>query len=1185
MKKVFDFFKKKWVIQLIGVIALSLLIWFFGPLISIAGKIPFETELSRLIAILLIVLLWGGYQLFVQIKANRANARMVNELMGSNGSSDAMQISHESAEEVATLGQNFDAALQVLKQSKNKSSQGRQYLYQLPWYIIIGPPGSGKTTALINSGLEFPLADRFGKNAVQGVGGTRNCDWWFTDQAILLDTAGRYTTQDSHETIDKAAWFGFLDLLKKHRPRRPINGAIIAMSLADLLRQTEEERKLHAQAIRQRIAELNDQLGIRVPLYMVFTKGDLIAGFTDFFADLDREERAQVWGVTFPDSDEGDHNDVIARIGQDYDNLLARLNARTQKRLQDEKNLQRRNLIFGFPQRMALLKEPLMVFLQDCFGINRYQSAAFLRGVYFTSGTQEGTPIDRLMGILASTFKLDRAAAPVFSGKGKSYFLERLLKVVIFGEAEITGLNKRVEQRRALLQKVSYASAILLTLTMAAVWSTSFTRNKLAISSLQEKTNDFEKVVTENAGQNDFVALLKQMDALSALRDIYQTDAPWSMQFGLYQGDKIKPLVEKTYEKLLQNRFLPLIQSRLEQRLAGEEAKNSEILYELLKIYLMLGHPEKMNTTVFRPWIALDFENSYPADTQQKLLLHLDNLLALKLEAQSLDEPLITATRRILTQIPVAQQLYQRIKHSALEQHNYDFKLVDALGPSGAIVYSTATGKLEEQMIPGFFTYNGFYQIFIKESKDIAKQTDEQKWVLGDSNLADIEDSAALEGKLRKYYTMDFIKRWDDLLDNLRIRQAANLQQSIEILEVVSGAESPLRKLLNALDQQTSLTRIATAPAADALDKLKQSAETATGDARMQKLLNTAKLVGINSESEDDSTREVELHFQKLTALVKTAGGSAPIDQIIADMGQLYSYMAEMGSTSDTGNAAVNMAAQRSGGAGNDVIAQLQLHSARLPDPVQGLVKTMASGSWGLILGGVKNQLNRSLQSEVTSLCKTALEGRYPVAKASTRDITLQDFGKFFAPNGVLDQFFNTHLKAFVDTSGSQWKVIAQDNKSVDIGPAVLSQFQNAAKIRDVFFQGGGQLPSINFELKPVFLDANASRFWLDLEGQQVDYRHGPARATQFKWPGTAAGLVRFGFEGSEGKQVSRSEEGAWALFRLLEKANIQKLAQEKYQITFAIDGLTARYELNANSVYNPFAFDALKNFRCIAGI
>lgn len=93
----------------------------------------------------------------------------------------------------------------------------RQYLYQLPWYVIIGAPGAGKTTALVNSGLHFPLADRFG-NQLRGVGGTRNCDWWFTNDAVLLDTAGRYTTQESQREEDAGEWQSFVALLKNTAP-------------------------------------------------------------------------------------------------------------------------------------------------------------------------------------------------------------------------------------------------------------------------------------------------------------------------------------------------------------------------------------------------------------------------------------------------------------------------------------------------------------------------------------------------------------------------------------------------------------------------------------------------------------------------------------------------------------------------------------------------------------------------------------------------------------------------------------------------------------------------------------------------------------------------------------------------------------------------------------------------------
>ncbi len=131
--------------------------------------------------------------------------------------------------------------------------------------MIIGPPGSGKTTLLVNSGLRFPLADKMGLSKIQGIGGTRNCDWWFTDEAVMIDTAGRYTTQDSNEKVDNKAWFGFLNLLKKHRRRRPINGIILAISMEELARQSKAERERNAIAISNRIQELYERLGIQFP--------------------------------------------------------------------------------------------------------------------------------------------------------------------------------------------------------------------------------------------------------------------------------------------------------------------------------------------------------------------------------------------------------------------------------------------------------------------------------------------------------------------------------------------------------------------------------------------------------------------------------------------------------------------------------------------------------------------------------------------------------------------------------------------------------------------------------------------------------------------------------------------------------------------------------------------------------
>ena len=185
---------------------------------------------------------------------------------------------------------------------------------------------------------------------MRGVGGTRNCDWWFTDQAVLIDTAGRYTTQDSDARVDGAAWLGFLRLLKQHRRRQPLNGVLVAISLSDLAALDDDARHAHARAIRRRVRELHDELGVRMPIYAVFTKADLIAGFVEFFDNLGKEEREQVWGMTFPLDDGKPTKRVRSRTSAPSSTgCSTRLNDRMLERVHQEPDVERRRLIYGFP--------------------------------------------------------------------------------------------------------------------------------------------------------------------------------------------------------------------------------------------------------------------------------------------------------------------------------------------------------------------------------------------------------------------------------------------------------------------------------------------------------------------------------------------------------------------------------------------------------------------------------------------------------------------------------------------------------------------------------------------------------------------------------------------------------------------------------------------------------------------
>ena len=414
MNAVLAFLVSRWFLTFVGTALLAVLLWFFGPFLAFL-----ESWVVRLVLIAAMLAIWPGANLLLDWRRRRREAALVEGVAAAAPDPTVTA----SAEEVAALRDKLTTALDLLKRARGTKG----YLYEQPWYVIIGPPGAGKTTALLNCRAAVSAGRRDGAER----GGRRRrdalCDWWFTEEAVLIDTAGRYTTQDSDAAVDRAGWEGFLDLLKRTRLRQPLNGVIVAIA-ADRARRRRRARsgwRMRA-AIRRRIKEIEERLAIRLPIYALFTKADLLAGFTEFFDDLDREKRGQVWGATFPLTDARSRPRRAASRSE-FQLLIERLNSRLFDRLQAERSPPRRSLIAGFASQMASLEAPLGEFLQEAFGGSRLDPAPMLRGFYFTSGTQEGTPIDRLTGVLARTFGMDQRRVPSLRpDHGRSYFLSRL---------------------------------------------------------------------------------------------------------------------------------------------------------------------------------------------------------------------------------------------------------------------------------------------------------------------------------------------------------------------------------------------------------------------------------------------------------------------------------------------------------------------------------------------------------------------------------------------------------------------------------------------------------------------------------------------------------------------------------------------------------------------------------------
>jgi type VI secretion system IcmF/VasK family protein len=1060
-------------------------------------------------------------------RAERKSAEAIEEGLGLDAGAGA-DVSPARRSELEEIQKNMKEAIATLK----RSPQGKKALYTIPWYVIIGPPAIGKTTAILNSGLNFPNMTT--AKRLRGQGGTRNCDWWFSSDAILLDTAGRFA-QSADRSGTEEEWFGFLDLLKRHRRKAPLNGLILGYSMETLVQNDDARVITDARELRQRLDEIMARLGWSFPVYLLFTKSDLISGFTDFFSTLAPIERQQVWGSSF---------DLTAAHAQhpaqsflaEFDVLLARIREIRARRVVAAERGDAWGRVFMFPEEMGALRAKLHLFIETLFEHNPFTvDQPLFRGAFFSSGRQMGRPLDtvvaKIQAILggggAETFTEEQAETE------DAYFVRDLFTKVFRADQDLSRTTRSGGRKTTQIRLVLSAAVALIAALVCLFILTSYGRlhgrMKDALASVQQ----FEE---QSQGSDLQIGALKNLDRvrqrvtgswkagpLTAANSV-KNEAASLYREGLRER-VLKPMEQRIYDQLRYPRGMDGDQARralrtelllLEPKQKGEIGDEKDLASGLL-LFGLPDSAEKAEATDYIEAFSKDFldegEPLLPRESREQALTDTAYRLRETHEPNAYFESVIAGASRVREDIDLQ-------------------KLV------GSQRILSSDGRVRAA-----FTRAGWSDFVSKEFSEADRVIKEDDVLL---NAAGVEPAqyAPSPDDLSQRYAEAFPQEWARFFESIRLRSHGSCSDAKDdYSELKSPNSSPLLRLL-------------------------------------KQVSNEAEVGGQGSFFKSKQLEGVGEAMRPLTEFLQAPeGGKAPIDAYTENLYKVYDLIAQC----DKGKPLADL---------DDSVLRIA------PETIKDYIRGYPVGDFGQALQRLlvqpidqASQILRvtsgkrtvaDAQSKWTDLVagvyQDKLAGRYPFGSGQ-RGANVNDVVAFFQSGGPLDQFRDYLEQAKVTPGGATERAL-----------------RKASDIRSSFGLEGGLSASFNVKILPPRSlgtsegDANLARIdriTLTVDGNRV-VRLSSTPSENLHWSSQDDDVTcSLTLEQTSASRVIGKKEGddsIWSLFRLIDQAKVQPKG-DHYVLTWTFPdaGVAVDCELKMRSggAECPFLDDsAFRTFR-----
>ncbi len=425
-------------------------------------------------------------------------------------------------------------------------------LHVLPWFLVIGESSSGKTTSIKSARLSSPFTE---SSRASGISGFRNCDWWFFEQAIIIETSGRHTISVDQDR-DRKEWQKFLSLLITFRKREPLNGFIITVAADRLLSAPPETLEADGLGIRQRLDELMQVLGAKLPVYVLVTKCDLVHGMTQFCERLPEKALDQAMGF----------------LNHDFSSGIASFNDRAMHTISERLKEIRLQLLnqpgFGkpgpafllFPEEFEKLKTGLSVFTRSAFRESTSQETPILRGMFFSSGRQKGIPYSHFLKSIGLIGERE-----VLPGTSKGVFLFDFFSRILPDDRSLFSPKIQSVGWSRLTRNPGLTAWVAIVIALCGLLSFSFVNN---LRILKAFSHEF---ASPPALQGEMVSDVILMDRYreSILRMEDRNRTWWIPRFGLNESREVETRLKQAYCKQFEENLLSAYDKRMTEQMTG----------------------------------------------------------------------------------------------------------------------------------------------------------------------------------------------------------------------------------------------------------------------------------------------------------------------------------------------------------------------------------------------------------------------------------------------------------------------------------------------------------------------------------------------------------------------------------------------------------------------------------------